>query len=66
MSKLLRSGIAIVLISSIGIAQAQLPPDSKPPTPQSQPTSPASTPIKDTDLPLLTRAIGKFWQTNRW
>jgi outer membrane lipoprotein-sorting protein len=65
MSKLLWSGIAIVFISSIGIAQAQLPPGSKPPTPQSQPTSPTSTPLKATDLPLVTRAIGKFLQTDR-
>jgi hypothetical protein len=54
MSKLLWSGIAISLISSIGIAQAQLPPNSKPPTPQSQSTSPTSTPLKTTDLPFLT------------
>jgi outer membrane lipoprotein-sorting protein len=65
MSKFLWSGIAIALISSIGIAQAQLPPNSKPPTLPSQPASPTSTPIKATDLPLLKRAIGKILQTDR-
>jgi outer membrane lipoprotein-sorting protein len=65
MSKLLWSGIAIAFIGLIGTAQAQLPPGSKPPTPQSQPTSPTSTSLKATDLPLLTRAIGKFLQTDR-
>jgi outer membrane lipoprotein-sorting protein len=65
MSRLLWSGIAIAFIGSIGSAQAQLPPESKPPTPQSQSTSPTSTPLKATDLPLLKRAIGKFWQTDR-
>jgi outer membrane lipoprotein-sorting protein len=65
MFKLLLPGIAISLISSSGIAQAQLPPNSKPPTPQAQPTSPTSTPLKAIDLPLLKRAIGKFWQTDR-
>jgi outer membrane lipoprotein-sorting protein len=65
MPKLLWSGIAIALISSIGIAQAQLPPNSKPSTPQSQSTSATFTPLKATDLPLLNRAIGKFWQTDR-
>jgi outer membrane lipoprotein-sorting protein len=64
-SKLLYSVIAIAFISSIGIAQAQLPPNSKPPTPQSQPASPTSTAIKVTDLQLMKRAIGKFWQTDR-
>ncbi len=64
MSKLLLSGIAIALISLAGNTQAQVPPTTTP-TPQSQPASPISTPIKVTDLPLLTRAIGKFWQTDR-
>jgi outer membrane lipoprotein-sorting protein len=64
MSRLLWSGIAIAFIGLIGTAQAQIPPDSKNPTPQSQPVSPTSTSLKATDLPLLKRAIGKFWQTN--
>lgn len=64
MSKLLLSGIAIALISLAGNTQAQVPPTTTP-TPQAQPASPTSTPLKATDLPLLTRAIGKFWQTDR-
>jgi outer membrane lipoprotein-sorting protein len=65
MSKLLWSGIAIALLGSIGTAQAQLPSGSTTPKPQSQPTSPTSTPLKTTDLPLIKKAVGKFWQTDR-
>jgi outer membrane lipoprotein-sorting protein len=65
MSKFSWSGIAIAFISLIGTAQAQLPPGSKTLTSESQPAPPTSTPLKASDLPLLTRAIGKFWQTNR-
>jgi outer membrane lipoprotein-sorting protein len=64
MFKLLLSGIAIGLISLTGNTQAQIPPASTTPTPKLQPTSPTSTALKATDLPLLTRAIGKFWQTD--
>jgi outer membrane lipoprotein-sorting protein len=64
--KLLYSGIAIAFTTStICMAQAQIPPSLPTPTPPSQPTSPTFTPLKATDLPLLTRAIGKFWQTER-
>ncbi len=65
MSKLLCSEIAIALICLAGNTQAQIPPASTIPISQSQPTSPTSTPLKATDLSLLTRAIGKFWQTDR-
>jgi hypothetical protein len=44
-SKLLCSGIAIALISSIGTAQAQIPSGFKTPNPQSQPTPPTFTPL---------------------
>lgn len=65
MFKLLLSGIALSLITLAGTTQAQIPPASTTtPTPQSQPISPTSTPLKATDLPLLTRAVGKFWQTD--
>jgi outer membrane lipoprotein-sorting protein len=64
MFKLLLSGIALSFIALAGTTQAQIPPASTTPTPQSQPASPTSTPLKATDLPLLTRAIGKFWQTD--
>jgi outer membrane lipoprotein-sorting protein len=65
MLKLLCSGIAISLICLAGNTQAQVPPASTTPTPQSQPASPTFTPIKAADLPLLSRAVGKFWQTDR-
>jgi outer membrane lipoprotein-sorting protein len=65
MFKLLLSGIAVALISLTGNTQAQIPPASTTPTPKLQPTLTTSTPLKATDLPLLTRAIGKFWQTDR-
>jgi outer membrane lipoprotein-sorting protein len=65
MSKLLCSGIGIAFISLIGTAQAQLSPGSKTPTPQSQPTSSTSILLKVTDLPLIKKAVSKFWQTDR-
>jgi outer membrane lipoprotein-sorting protein len=64
MFKLLLSGIAISLIALTGDTQAQSPPASTTPAPQSQPASPTGTPLKASDLPLLTRAVGKFWQTD--
>jgi outer membrane lipoprotein-sorting protein len=63
--KLLCSVIAIGLVSLTGNTQAEKPPISTTPTPQSQPVSPTSTPLKATDLPFLTRVVGKFWQTDR-
>jgi hypothetical protein len=65
MSKILWSGIAIAFIASIGTSQAQLAPESTTPIPQSQPTSSTPTPLKATDLPLIKKAVGKFWQTDR-
>jgi outer membrane lipoprotein-sorting protein len=65
MFKLLLPGIALSLIALVGNTQAQSPPVSTTPTPQSQPAFPTSTPLKTADLPLLTRAVGKFFQTNR-
>jgi outer membrane lipoprotein-sorting protein len=64
MSKLLFSGIAIALISLTGNTQAQIPPASTTPVPQTQSTPPTAAPLKASDLPLLTRAVGKFWQTD--
>jgi outer membrane lipoprotein-sorting protein len=65
MFKLLLSGVAILLVSLTGNTQAQQSPGSTTTTPQSQTGSFTPTPLKATDLPLLTRAIGKFWQTDR-
>jgi outer membrane lipoprotein-sorting protein len=64
MFKLLVSGIATALISLTGNTQAQQPPKSTTPPPKSQPVSPTSTSLKVADLQLLTRAVGKFWQTD--
>ncbi len=64
MFKLLCSGITLSLIALAGNTQAQIPPAPTTPPPKLQPTSPTSTPLKATDLPLLSRAIGKFWQTD--
>jgi outer membrane lipoprotein-sorting protein len=64
MFKLLLSGITISLIALSGNTQAQVPPASTSPPPQSQPTAPTATPLKASDLSLLTRAVGKFWQTD--
>jgi outer membrane lipoprotein-sorting protein len=64
MFKLLLSGIIISPIALAGNIQAQIPPASTTPVPQSQPNSPTATPLKASDLSLLTRAVGKFWQTD--
>jgi outer membrane lipoprotein-sorting protein len=63
MFKLLLSGITISIIALAGNIQAQIPPTSTP-KPQSQPSSSTVTPLKASDLQLLTRAVGKFWQTD--
>jgi outer membrane lipoprotein-sorting protein len=65
MFKLLISGIAFAFITLAGTTQAQLPPASTTPPPQSQTESPPTESLTTPQVTLLTKAIGKFWQTDR-